>query len=39
MLRTHPRVLLGGMVLENPFYLSPAEFLAVKASPSDLPLT
>jgi hypothetical protein len=30
MLKTHPRVLMGGMVLENPFYLSPAEFLASK---------
>jgi hypothetical protein len=28
MLKTHPRVLLGGMVLENPHYLSPDEFLA-----------
>jgi hypothetical protein len=24
-------VLLGGMVLENPFYLSPDEFLATRA--------
>ena len=31
MLKTHPRVLLGGMVLENPFYLSPDEFLATRA--------
>jgi hypothetical protein len=31
MLKTHPRVLLGGAVLENPFYLSPDEFLATRA--------
>jgi hypothetical protein len=31
MLKTHPRVLLGGIVLENPFYLSPDEFLATRA--------
>jgi hypothetical protein len=31
MLKTHPRVLLGGMVLENPFYLSPDEFLAARS--------
>jgi hypothetical protein len=31
MLNTHPRVLLGGMVVENPFYLSPDEFIAARA--------
>jgi hypothetical protein len=31
MLKTHPRVLLGGMVLENAFYLSPDEFAATRA--------
>jgi hypothetical protein len=30
MLKTHPRVLLGGMVLENAFYLSPDEFAATR---------
>jgi hypothetical protein len=28
LLKTHPKVLLGGMVLENPHYLSPDEFRA-----------
>ena len=28
LLRTHPKLLLGGMLLENPHYLSPDEFLA-----------
>lgn len=28
MLKTHPRVLLGGMVIENPFFLTPEEFAA-----------
>ena len=23
LLRTHPRMLLGGMVIENPYYMSP----------------
>jgi hypothetical protein len=27
VLRTHPKVLLGGMVLDNPYYLEPNEFL------------
>jgi hypothetical protein len=31
MLKTHPKVLLGGMFVENPFYLSPDEFLATQA--------
>jgi hypothetical protein len=31
MLKTHPKVLLGGMVLDNPHYLSPDEFLATRA--------
>ena len=30
MLKTHPKLLLGGMLLENPYYLSPDEFLAVR---------
>ena len=29
LLRTHPKVLVGKMVLENPYYLGPDEFLAV----------
>jgi len=28
ILKTHPKVLLGGMVLDNPYYLEPEEFLA-----------
>jgi DcmR-like sensory protein len=28
LLRTHPFVLLGGQLLENPWYMRPAEFLA-----------
>ena len=28
LLMTHPRMLVGGMVIENPYYLSPDEFLA-----------
>jgi len=30
VLKTHPKVLLGGMVLENPYYLEPDEFLATR---------
>lgn len=30
MLKTHPKLLLGGMLLDNPYYLSPDEFLAVR---------
>lgn len=28
MLKTHPKVLLSGMVLDNPYYVEPEEFLA-----------
>jgi hypothetical protein len=28
LLRTHPKLLLGGIIMENPYYLSPDEFLA-----------
>jgi hypothetical protein len=28
VLRTHPKVLLGGMIIDNPYYLEPDEFLA-----------
>jgi hypothetical protein len=31
VLKTHPKVLLGGMVLDNPYYLEPDEFLATRA--------
>jgi hypothetical protein len=31
MLKTHPRVLLGGMVIENPFFLTPEEFAASRS--------
>jgi hypothetical protein len=30
VLKTHPKVLIGGMVLDNPYYLEPAEFLATR---------
>jgi hypothetical protein len=30
LLKTHPKLLLGGMLLENPHYLTPDEFLASK---------
>jgi hypothetical protein len=30
LLKTHPRLLLGGMVLDNPHYLSPDEFRATR---------
>jgi len=30
MLKTHPKVLLGGMVLDNPYFLEPDEFLALR---------
>jgi hypothetical protein len=31
VLKTHPKVMLGGMVLENPHYLTPDEFLAQRS--------
>lgn len=31
VLKTHPKVLMAGMVLENPYYLEPEEFLAARA--------
>jgi hypothetical protein len=31
LLKTHPKVLLGSMVVENPHYLEPDEFLAVRS--------
>lgn len=30
VLKTHPKVLIGGMVLDNPYYLDPTEFLAAR---------
>lgn len=30
LLKTHPRLLLGGLILENPHYLSPDEYRATK---------
>ena len=30
VLKTHPRVLMNNMVIENPYYVDPAEFLAQK---------
>ncbi|HEY2702735.1 MAG TPA: MEDS domain-containing protein [Candidatus Dormibacteraeota bacterium] len=31
VLKTHPKILLGGMVLHNPHYLTPDEFLAQRS--------
>ncbi len=31
LLKTHPRLLLGGLILENPHYLSPDEYRAAKS--------
>ena len=31
LMRTHPRILLGGLVLENPHYLSDDEFSTAHA--------
>lgn len=30
VLKTHPKVLIGGLVLDNPYYLEPDEFLATR---------
>jgi len=30
VLKTHPKALLGGMVIDNPYYLEPDEFLATR---------
>jgi hypothetical protein len=30
LLRTHPKLLIGGLVIDNPHYLSPEEFLAAR---------
>jgi hypothetical protein len=30
VLKTHPKVLFGGMILDNPYYLAPDEFLAAR---------
>ena len=30
ILKTHPKVLMGGAVVENPYYLDPDEFLAMR---------
>jgi hypothetical protein len=32
VLKTHPKILMGGMVLDNPYYLDPDEFLALRQS-------
>ena len=32
VLKTHPKALLGGMVIDNPYYLEPDEFLASQQS-------
>jgi hypothetical protein len=32
VLKTHPKILIGGMVLDNPYYLDPDEFLALRQS-------
>jgi len=28
VLKTHPKAMLGGMVINNPYYLEPDDFLA-----------
>ncbi|MPZ01016.1 MAG: hypothetical protein GEU97_24235 [Actinophytocola sp.] len=33
VLKTHPKVLLGRMVLENPYYLQPDQFMAAQRGP------
>jgi hypothetical protein len=30
LLKTHPKILLGGLLIENPHYLTPDEFLATR---------
>jgi len=30
LLRTHPKLLIGGLIIDNPHYLSPEEFLAAR---------
>ncbi|KWX04731.1 hypothetical protein TH66_05880 [Carbonactinospora thermoautotrophica] len=30
VLKTHPKVLVGGIVFDNPYYLEPDEFLAIR---------
>jgi hypothetical protein len=30
VLKTHPKMLIGGMVIDNPYYLEPDEFLALR---------
>ena len=39
IMRTHPVVLLSGMVLKNPYYLDPDEFLADRKPPSVSPVS
>jgi hypothetical protein len=34
LLKTHPRVLVGTMIVENPYYLTPEEFMAARQRPS-----
>jgi hypothetical protein len=33
LLRTHPKVLMGGMVVENPYFQEPDELLAIASGP------
>ncbi|MHB1594716.1 MAG: MEDS domain-containing protein [Streptosporangiaceae bacterium] len=35
VLKTHPKALLGGMVIDNPYYLQPDEFLASRPARED----
>ena len=39
LLKTHPRMLVGGMLIENPYYLPPDEVLAGAARDSDTAIT
>jgi MEDS: MEthanogen/methylotroph, DcmR Sensory domain len=35
LLKTHPRILMGGMVLDNPYWLMPEELLGIQGGDAD----
>jgi hypothetical protein len=35
VLKVHPKVLLGGMLIDNPYYIEPDEFLATRQRPHE----
>jgi len=39
LLKTHPKVLLGGLLLENPYFMTPDEVIAAAASEGQTPGT